>query len=118
MTVGQRGLALRSDVALALVASLAWAVLYNLQFWHQTIGAMWHPTPRRGAVPGFAVRRGRVSAGPAAALVPTRLGLRIAASALFVIAALGSYFASAYGAVMNQDMMRNVIQTDPPKSAG
>ena len=39
-------LALPSDVALALVASLAWAALYNLQFWHQAIGAMWQPTPR------------------------------------------------------------------------
>ena len=37
------GLALRSDVALILLISIAWAVLYNLQFWHQAIAAMWHP---------------------------------------------------------------------------
>ena len=50
--------------------------------------------------------------------MPTRIGLRIATSVLFVIAAIGSYFASAYGAVMNQDMMRNVIETDPAEVGG
>ncbi|HKR37668.1 MAG TPA: phosphoethanolamine--lipid A transferase [Steroidobacteraceae bacterium] len=111
-------LALPSDVALALVASLAWAALYNVQFWHQAIGAMWQPTPRAAL---FVVSLFVVVVCLQAlllALVPTRLGMRIAASALFVIAALGSYFASAYGAVMNQDMMRNVIETDPAEVGG
>jgi lipid A ethanolaminephosphotransferase len=111
-------LALPSDVALALVASLAWAALYNVQFWHQAIGAMWQPTPRAAL---FLVSLFVVVVCLQAlllALVPTRLGMRIAASALFVIAALGSYFASAYGAVMNQDMMRNVIETDPAEVGG
>jgi lipid A ethanolaminephosphotransferase len=111
-------LALPSDVALALVASLAWAALYNLQFWHQAISAMWHPTPRAAL---FLVSLFVVVVCLQAlllALVPTRLGMRIAGSALFVIAALGSYFASAYGAVMNQDMMRNVIETDPAEVGG
>jgi lipid A ethanolaminephosphotransferase len=112
------GVALRSDVALALTASLTWAVLYNLQFWHQAIDAMWHPAP--GAVL-FLLSLFVVVVSLQAlllALVPTRIGLRIATSALFVIAAIGSYFASAYGAVMNQDMMRNVIETDPAEVGG
>lgn len=103
---------------LALIVSLTWAVLYNLQFWHQAIDAMWHPAP--GAVL-FLVSLFVVVVclqGLLLALVPTRLGLRIAASALFIVAALGSYFASAYGAVMNQDMLRNVIQTDPAEVGG
>ena len=52
------------------------------------------------------------------ALVPTRFGLRVAASALFVVAAASSYFASAYGAIMNQDMLRNAIETDPAEVGG
>jgi lipid A ethanolaminephosphotransferase len=111
-------IAFSSDVALALAASLAWAVFYNLQFWHQAIDAMWHPAPRAAL---FLVSLFVVIVCVQAlllALVPTRLGMRIAASALFVVAALGSYFASAYGAVMNQDMMRNVIETDPAEAAG
>lgn len=109
---------LPSDTALALAASLAWATLYNLQFWHRAIGAMWHPTPRAVL---FLVSLFIVVVCVQAlllALVPTRLGMRIAASALFVVAALGSYFASAYGTVMNQDMMRNVVETDPAEVAG
>lgn len=111
-------LALPSDVVLALVASLAWAVLYNLQFWHQAVDAMWHPAP--GAVL-FLVSLFVVIVCVQAlllALVPTRVGMRIAASALFIIAALASYFANSYGAVMNQDMMRNVLQTDPAEVGG
>jgi lipid A ethanolaminephosphotransferase len=106
-------LALRSDIKLALAASLAWAVLYNVQFWHQAIEAMWSPTPRAAL---FLLSLFVVVVCLQAlllALVPTRLGMRIAASVLFPVAALGSYFANAYGAVMNQDMLRNVLQTDP-----
>jgi len=44
-------------------------------------------------------------------LAPRRL-LRVLTSALFVMAAFSSYFCNEYGAVMNQDMMRNVLQTD------
>ena len=111
-------LALHSDVTLALAASVAWAVLYNLQFWHETIGAMWHPAP--GAVL-FLVSLFVVVVCLQAlllVLVPTRLGMRIAASAFFVVAALAAYFASSYGAVMNRDMMRNVLQTDPAEVGG
>ena len=39
------GLALHSDVVLILAVSTAWAVLYNLQFWHLSVAAMWHPAP-------------------------------------------------------------------------
>ncbi|MGH8236115.1 MAG: phosphoethanolamine transferase [Steroidobacteraceae bacterium] len=112
------GLALRSDIALILLASVTWTVLYNLQFWHQAIATMWHPTP--GAVL-FLLSLCVVVVclhGLLLALVPTRVGLRIAASALFLIAAISSYFASAYGAVMNQEMMRNVIETDPAEVGG
>ncbi len=31
---------------------------------------------------------------------------------MFVVAAFGAYFMSEYGAIMNQEMMRNVLQTD------
>ena len=113
------GLALRSDISLILVASLAWTVLYNLQFWHQAIAAMWHPTPGARAVPGFSVHRGRVSARHCCSRSCRRASdCAIAASALFLIAAISSYFASAYGAVMNQEMMRNVIETDPAEVGG
>jgi len=112
------GLALRSDVALILLISIAWAVLYNLQFWHQAIAAMWHPAAGAAL---FLVSLFVVVVCLQAlllALVPMRVGLRVAASALFVVAAASSYFASAYGAIMNQDMIRNAIETDPAEVGG
>lgn len=111
-------LALRSDVALLLTVSVVWAVLYNLQFWHQAISAMWRPTPSAALFIASLFIVIVCLQGLLLALVPTRLGLRVAASALFLVAALGSYFASAYGAVMNQDMLRNVIETDPAEVGG
>jgi lipid A ethanolaminephosphotransferase len=112
------GLALRSDVVLILVVSIAWAALYNLQFWHQAIVAMWHPAPGAAL---FLLSLFVVVVCLQAlllALAPTRVGLRVAASALFLVAAASSFFASDYGAVMNQDMMRNVIETDPAEVGG
>jgi lipid A ethanolaminephosphotransferase len=112
------GLALHSDAALILVVSIAWAVAYNLPFWQQAIAAMWHPTPGAALflVSLFVVVVCMQSL--LLALVPTRFGLRVAASALFVVAAVSSYFASAYGAIMNQDMLRNAIETDPAEVGG
>lgn len=109
---------LPSDAAFALGASLAWALLYNLQFWHQTITAMWHPT--LGAALFLTSLFVVVVCLQALLLLlaPTRLLMRVAASALFIVAALGCYFASAYGAIMNKDMMRNVLQTDPAEVGG
>lgn len=106
------GLALHSDVALILVVSTTWAVLYNLQFWHLSVAAMWHPAPGAAL---FLISLFVVVVCLQAlllALVPTRVGLRVVASVLFVVAAGSSFFASDYGAVMNQDMMRNLIETD------
>jgi lipid A ethanolaminephosphotransferase len=112
------GLALHSDVALILVVSTTWAVLYNLQFWHLSVAAMWHPAPGAAA---FLTSLFVVIVCLQAlllALVPTRFGLRVAASALFLVAAATSYFASDYGAIMNQDMMRNLIETDRAEVGG
>jgi lipid A ethanolaminephosphotransferase len=108
----------RSDVRFALGASLLWAVAYNLRFWHQTFDAMWQPS--FSAVLFLASLFVLVTSVQAilVLLVPTRWLMRAAASLLFTVAALGSYFTSAYGAIMNKDMLRNVVQTDPAEVGG
>ena len=45
-------------------------------------------------------------------LIPGRVALKTAASALFIVAALNAHFANSYGAVINSDMIRNVFETD------
>src|SRR5688572_29401727 len=106
------GISSPSDVALALGISLLWLLIYNVRFWQLTVEAMWHPSVGSAL---FLVTLFALTLSLQAILLlmwPTRLLMRIAASVLFVIAAAGSYFCSEYGAIMNKEMMRNVIQTD------
>ncbi|GFE81137.1 phosphoethanolamine--lipid A transferase EptA [Steroidobacter agaridevorans] len=92
--------------------SFIWLALYNVRFWELSAAAMWHPSA--GAVLFMASLF--VLAWVVLALLlllsPTRGVMRAAASAMFVIAAFSAYFMSEYGAIMNQEMMRNVLQTD------
>jgi lipid A ethanolaminephosphotransferase len=39
--------------------------------------------------------------------------MRTAATLLFIVAASSSYFTAEYGVIMNKDMLRNVLETDP-----
>jgi lipid A ethanolaminephosphotransferase len=106
------GLAVRSHVAFALVVSVIWTGLYSTAFWQQTLAAMWHPSAGSALfLTSLFVLAVTVQASMLL-LLPGRL-LRPVVSVLFVIAALSSYFSSAYGAIMNKDMMRNVFETDP-----
>lgn len=106
-----RGIPFPSEIVLALVVSAIWLLFYNSRFWHDTIAAMWHGTV--GSV-SFLVSLAVLALSLQAILVllfPQRL-MRPLLAALFMVAAAGSWFCNTYGAVMNQDMMRNVIQTD------
>jgi len=106
------GLPCPSDIAFALSTSLLWLLLYNERFWQLTVQAMWRPSI--GSIVFLATLFVVTLSLQSILLLmwPTRWLMRAAASALFVIAALGSYFCSEYGAIMNKEMMRNVLQTD------
>jgi lipid A ethanolaminephosphotransferase len=107
-----------SDAWLAFGVSFVWLTLYNFSFWEQTIGAMWRPSP--GGVEFLASLFVLVLCAQALLLLlaPTRFLMRAAASALFIIASLSSYFVSAYGVLMNKDMLRNALQTDAAEVGG
>jgi lipid A ethanolaminephosphotransferase len=106
------GISCPSDVAFVIGVSLLWLLFYNARFWQLTLDAMWHPNV--GSVVFLASLFGLTLSLQAILLLiwPSRLAMRVAASVLFVIAALGAYFCSEYGVIMNEEMMRNVIQTD------
>lgn len=113
-----RGIHCPSDIAFAFGVSLVWGSLYNLRFWQQTIEAMWHPSLGAASFMVSLFVLVLSVQGILLLLMPTRLLMRAAASALFIVAAAGSYFCSEYGAIMNKDMMRNVLQTDPAEIGG
>lgn len=106
------GISCSSHVAFAFSVSFIWLALYNVRFWQLTSAAMWRP----GFGSLFFMTSLFVLAWTALALLllllPGRWLMRTAASLLFMMAAAGAYFCSEYGALMNEEMMRNVIQTD------
>ena len=107
-----------SQTSFGITVSLLWALLYNVTFWHSTARAMWYP--HASSFLFFASLLIVMIAAHATLLllVPTRPGLRIVASLLFVVSALSAYFSDTYGALMNGEMMRNVVQTDPAEVRG
>jgi lipid A ethanolaminephosphotransferase len=107
-----------SDIAFALSVSAIWLLLYNFRFWESTVAAMWHPTFGSAL---FMVSLALTVLGVQALLLllmPTRWLMRAWASVMFMVAASSAYFIGAFGAVMNKDMMRNVLETDPAEVAG
>jgi lipid A ethanolaminephosphotransferase len=108
----RQGFFVRSEVAFALGCSLLWTLFYNVSFWRQAFAALWHPAP--SAVLFFLSLALVVVSLHAFLLLamPTRFLMKAAASVLFLIAAPTSYFIDTYSAVMNKEMMRNVLQTD------
>lgn len=106
------GIPCPSDAAFAFGVSFIWLALYNVHFWQLSAAAMWHPSAGSVFFMGSLFVLAWVALALLLLLSPTRWVMRAAASLMFVMAALGAYFMSEYGTIMNQEMMRNVLQTD------
>jgi lipid A ethanolaminephosphotransferase len=106
------GIPCSSDVVFAFAVSFIWLVLYNVRFWELSAQAMWHPSVGSALFMASLGVLAWVVLALLLLLSPTRRVMRVAASLMFVTAAFGAYFMSEYGAIMNQEMMRNVLQTD------
>lgn len=105
-----------SEILFAFGVSLTWLVFYNMRFWQDTLQAMWHGTAVSFV---FLVSLFVLALAVQALLLlllPARRLMVGAASALFMIAAIGSYFSAKYGVVMNKDMLRNVFETNAAES--
>lgn len=106
------GIVCSSDAAFAFSVAFIWLSIYNVRFWELSAAAMWRP----GVGASLFMTSLFVVAWMVLALLllilPSRWLMRAAASSLFAVAALSAYFCNEYGAIMNQDMMRNVLQTD------
>jgi len=113
-----QGICSPSDIVFAFGVSLLWVLVYNQRFWQETTAAMWHPGV--GAIAFLASLFVVMMCLQAILLLilPTRGLMRLGASVLFIVAAASAYFSQAYGAIMNQDMIRNVLQTDPAEVGG
>lgn len=107
----------RSQLHFAFGTSLLWLALYNFTFWKQTLDAMWRPSLGSAVFLVSLFLLAWCLQALLLLLMPTRFFMRVWASALFIVASLSSYFTETYGAVMNTDMLRNVLQTDAAEAA-
>lgn len=107
-----RGFAVRSEFHFALGTSFIWLLLYNTAFWQQAATAMWQPNIRAVAFIGSLVIVVLLLQAVLLLLFPTRTLMKFAAGLLFPVAAASAWFCDSYSVVMNQDMMRNLLQTD------
>jgi lipid A ethanolaminephosphotransferase len=110
------GFALPEPVSFALVVSLIWATFYNAEFWRLTVEAMWHGVASVAFLGTLVVVAVTVQA-TLLLLLPSRW-LKVVVGCLFIVAAASSYFCSEYGAIINQDMLRNVVETDAAEVRG
>ncbi len=106
-----------NEVTFAASLAVIWVALYNNAFWQKTAAAMWHPTFDSSLFMLTLVVLTITLHATLVLLIPRR-ALRIATGALFIVAALSSYFCNTYGVVLNKDMMRNMAQTDAAEVGG
>lgn len=101
-----------SEIHFALGVSALWLVVYNGRFWSEVFSALWRPD-FTGVL--FIVALATMVLFLQALLllmVPTQRGMRAVAALLCVVGSAQAYFTSAFGAVVNVDMIRNVFETD------
>lgn len=116
--LGAMRIACPSETVFVLVISTLWALFYNPILWRQTVSVLWlEPFGSALFLGSLAVLVIALQA-VLLLLAPTLRALRIWASVLFLTAAIGSYFVEAYGALLNKDMLRNVVQTDVAEVGG
>lgn len=112
----KNGISCSSPVAFAIAVSFLWAAVYNVRFWQDAAQAMWHQSVGSALFLSSLFVVVVCLQALLLLLLPSRRLMVGAASILFVVAAVSSYFSSHYGVVMNQDMLRNVFQTDAAES--
>lgn len=102
----------------SLIAAALLVSLYNRRFWGATVEAIWYePVESTLFVVSLYVVLVLFHAA-VLSFVPGQRVLKIVVSLLFVIGAIGAYFADSYGVGIDKEMIRNVFETDPVEAAG
>ena len=102
--------------ALILLASVAFAAVYNDSLWMRLFGAADLTAPRTLVLffSLFLVVTAVQFAG--LGLLLTRRTVRPVLAVLFLCTALASYYMDRYTVFLNKDMLRNILQTDPAEA--
>jgi lipid A ethanolaminephosphotransferase len=102
----------QSPIAFAVVVSILLLVFHNFRFWNNTITALWDGSIGDTLFIGSLFLVLLFIHSTFLLLIPGKRLLRVIVSALFLIAAITSYSADAYGVFIDKDMVRNLFETD------
>ncbi len=102
----------RSPVALAVAISIILLVFHNVRFWRETSAALWDGTFSDSLFMASLFAILLFLHTSFLLLIPGRRLLQATATVLFMVAALASYSADAYGVFIDKEMIRNLFETD------
>lgn len=107
-----------SRLRFVLLFATVLVVGYNWRFWHESLAVAWSPSAESSMfIAALAVILITVHALLLMMLPGRRLPAMVAGS-LCLVAALVAYFGDAYGVYFDEDMLRNVFETDAAETAG
>jgi lipid A ethanolaminephosphotransferase len=107
----------RSPLTAASISALLLLAFHNFRFWRETIAALWNGTITDALfiVSLFVVLFFVYSTF--LLLIPGQRIFRIVVPLLFLVAAVASYSADAYGIFIDKEMIRNLFETDQREAA-
>ena len=105
-------LLLRSPSMFALVVSVLLVTLYNLRFWNELFDKVLTPSLEEIAFILSIFVTLVLAHATILLLVPRLLPLRIVTAAIFLLAALVAFFSDSYAVIIDEEMIRNLVETD------
>jgi lipid A ethanolaminephosphotransferase len=103
---------LRSPIAFAVIVSTLVVTFYNRPFWSEVL-TQTHVASVEDVAFVLSIFINLVVGYTAVLLlIPRVLPLRIAAAVVFLLAALISFFSNSYHAIIDKEMIRNLVETD------
>ncbi|MBL8200879.1 MAG: phosphoethanolamine transferase [Chromatiales bacterium] len=102
--------------ALLLLASVAFAALYNGALWQRLFGSADFLEPRTAALFAGLFLAVTCIQFAGLALLLTRRTVRPVLAVLFLCTAIASYYMNRYTVFLNTEMLRNILRTDPAEA--
>ena len=111
------GRLLRSPLTFAVIVSTLIVTFYNTRFWSEVTTQV-HVASVEEVAFVLSIFINLVLVYAAILLsVPRVLPLRIAAAAMFLLAALVSFFSDSYATIIDREMIRNLVETDSQEAS-
>lgn len=108
---------LRSPLTFAVAVSVLLVTLYNRRFWSALFDKIGVASLEDVAFILSVFVTLVLAHASILLLVPRVLPLRVTAAAIFLLAALVAFFSDSYAAIIDKEMIRNVVETDAQEAS-